>query len=81
VATIAEVEVDREKGKVLVKRLVHAQDMGLVINPEGAKMQMEGCLTMGLGYALAEEIHFKMERSWTRTSIPTKSRAFLGCLR
>jgi nicotinate dehydrogenase subunit B len=33
--------------------------MGLSINPEGAKLQMEGCITMGLGYALTEEIRFK----------------------
>ena len=33
--------------------------MGLVINPEGAKIQMEGCITMGLGYALSEEVHFE----------------------
>ena len=33
--------------------------MGLVINPEGAKIQIEGCITMGLGYALKEDIHFK----------------------
>jgi CO/xanthine dehydrogenase Mo-binding subunit len=33
--------------------------MGLSINPEGAKIQIEGCITMGLGYALAEDIHFK----------------------
>jgi CO/xanthine dehydrogenase Mo-binding subunit len=33
--------------------------MGLVINPEGAKIQMEGCLTMGLGYALKEDVRFK----------------------
>jgi CO/xanthine dehydrogenase Mo-binding subunit len=32
--------------------------MGLVINPEGAKGQMEGSLTMGLGYALTEEVRF-----------------------
>jgi len=25
--------------------------MGFVVNPEGAKIQMEGALTMGLGYA------------------------------
>ena len=36
VALIAEVEVDRGTGKVQVKRVVCAQDMGLVINPEGA---------------------------------------------
>jgi len=58
VAHMAEVEVDK-KGAVQVKRVVCAQDMGLVINPEGAKMQIEGCITMGLGYALTEEIHFK----------------------
>jgi CO/xanthine dehydrogenase Mo-binding subunit len=33
--------------------------MGQVINPEGARMQMEGCVMMGLGYALSEEIRFK----------------------
>jgi len=32
--------------------------MGIVINPEGATMQMEGCLTMGLGYALSEDLSF-----------------------
>jgi CO/xanthine dehydrogenase Mo-binding subunit len=59
VATIAQVEVDKTKGHVQVKRVVCAQDMGIVINPEGARLQMEGCITMGLGYALSEEIHFK----------------------
>ncbi len=59
VAWIAEVEVDKTSGVVEVKRVVCAQEMGLVINPEGARIQMEGCITMGLGYALAEEVHFK----------------------
>jgi isoquinoline 1-oxidoreductase len=59
VALMAEVEVNKGKGGVQVKRVVCAQDMGLVINPEGAIIQMEGCITMGLGYALTEEIHFK----------------------
>jgi len=58
VAHIAEVKVDKN-GNVQVKRVVCAQDMGLVINPEGAKIQVEGCITMGLGYALTEEIRFK----------------------
>lgn len=59
VAEIAEVAVDRTTGQVRVKRIVCAQDMGLVINPDGAQMQIEGCLMMGLGYALTEEIRFK----------------------
>jgi len=52
------VDVDQSTGKVTVKRMVCAQNMGLAINPEGATIQMEGCLTMGLGYALAEQVRF-----------------------
>jgi isoquinoline 1-oxidoreductase len=59
VAAIAEVAVNKDKGTVQVKRIVCAQDMGVVINPEGAIIQIEGCITMGLGYALTEEVHFK----------------------
>jgi nicotinate dehydrogenase subunit B len=59
VAAAAEVEVDPKKGDLQVRRLVCAQDMGQVINPEGARMQIEGCLIMGLGYALSEEVHFR----------------------
>ncbi len=59
VATIAEVAVDQGTGRVTVKRVLCVQEMGLVINPQGAKIQMEGCITMGLGYALTEEIRFK----------------------
>jgi isoquinoline 1-oxidoreductase len=61
VAAMAEVEADKLTGNVKVKRLVCAQDMGLVINPEGATIQIEGAMTMGLGYALSEGIHFKGE--------------------
>jgi len=57
--TMAEVAVDKTTGAVQVKRVVCAQDMGIAVNPEGAKLQIEGCITMGLGYALTEEIHFK----------------------
>jgi nicotinate dehydrogenase subunit B len=56
---MAEVAVDKATGEVRVKRVVCAQDMGLVINPEGARIQIEGCITMGLGYALSEGLHFK----------------------
>ena len=59
VGLAAEVAVDRSTGTLQVTRMVCAQDMGLAINPEGATIQMEGCLTMGLGYALAEEVRFE----------------------
>ncbi len=58
VAAFAQIKVDKEY-RIQVERIVHAQDMGPVINPEGARMQMEGGITMGLGYCLGEEIHFK----------------------
>jgi len=58
VATMAEVEVDRKTGHVRVERVVCVQDMGFSVNPQGAKLQMEGCVTMGLGYALTEEVRF-----------------------
>lgn len=66
VAWIAEVEVDKTEGTIRVKRVVCAQEMGLVINPQGATIQMEGCITMGLGYALAEEVRFNGGRVRSR---------------
>jgi isoquinoline 1-oxidoreductase len=62
VATMAEVEVNRGTGEIRVKRIVCAQDTGEMINPEGIRMQIEGCLTMGLGYCLTEEIRFSNGR-------------------
>ena len=59
VATVAEVEVNEISGAISVKHVVCAQDMGLSINPEGAAIQIEGCINMGMGYALTEEIHFQ----------------------
>src|ERR1019366_3790040 len=59
VATMAEVKVDRSTGKVNVLRVVSEQDMGVVVNPEGAKMQTEGGITMGLGYTMTEELCLK----------------------
>src|SRR5690606_17290694 len=32
--------------------------MGFCINPQGSIIQMEGCIIMGLGYALSEDIEF-----------------------
>ena len=58
VAHIAEVKVDQKTGKVQVIRVACAQEIGYCINPEGAIIQMEGCITMGMGYALAEEVKF-----------------------
>ncbi|MBE2214623.1 MAG: xanthine dehydrogenase family protein molybdopterin-binding subunit [Opitutaceae bacterium] len=74
VAAIAEVEVDKATGAVKVKRVLVAQDMGVVINPQGTLIQLEGCVMMGLGYALSEEMHFKggeiLDTNFNRYAIP-----------
>ncbi len=59
VATIAQVKMNEKTGAVQVERVVCAQDTGEVINPEGARMQIEGGVVMGLGYCLTEEVRFK----------------------
>ena len=59
VAEIAEIKVDENTGAVRVLRIACSQDMGLCINPEGTTIQMEGCLTMGLGYTFTEELMFE----------------------
>jgi isoquinoline 1-oxidoreductase len=58
VAMIAEVYVNKTTGEVQPIRVVCGQDMGQVVNPHGATLQTEGGITMGLGYALYEDIEF-----------------------
>jgi nicotinate dehydrogenase subunit B len=64
IVEIAEVKVDN--GKVKVKRIVAAQEMGISVNPLGSIMQIEGCIMMGLGYSLAEDISFKGGQLFTK---------------
>jgi isoquinoline 1-oxidoreductase len=65
VVVFLEIDVDKDSGYVQVKRAVCVQDMGMVVNPQGAKQQMEGCILMGLGYALREEIQFEGRKMLT----------------
>ncbi|MDF1573034.1 MAG: molybdopterin-dependent oxidoreductase [Bacteroidales bacterium] len=73
-AVFAEVKVDRSTGQVRVVRAVVSQDMGLVVNPQGAIIQAEGGLIMGLGYALSEEVRFEgrkmLDRNFDTYSLP-----------
>ena len=74
VATVAEVAVNKSTGNVDVKRVVCAQDQGVTVNPDGSRQQMEGSITMGLGYALSEEVRFKdgavLDRNFDTYQIP-----------
>lgn len=48
-----------EKGKLKVVRLVAAIDMGIVVNPLGARAQVEGGLLFGLSNVMRERITFR----------------------
>jgi len=57
-AQIAQVKVDLETGKVKVERIAAAHDCGQAINLTQVEGQMQGCISMGLGEALMEEVVF-----------------------
>ncbi len=56
---IAEVEVDDETGEVDVLRIVAAHDCGTPINPMLVEAQVQGGISMGVGFALQEEMLFE----------------------
>ena len=55
---IAEVDVDDETGEVDVLRIVASHDCGVPINPMLVEGQIEGGISMGVGFALQEEMLF-----------------------
>jgi 4-hydroxybenzoyl-CoA reductase subunit alpha len=57
-AQVAEVQVDLQTGQVRVQRIAAAHDCGQAINATQVEGQMQGCVSMGLGEALMEEVVF-----------------------
>jgi xanthine dehydrogenase molybdenum-binding subunit len=55
-AQVAEVEVDRETGRVKVFKIVTAHDVGTILNPLTHQGQIEGGVVQGFGFALIEEM-------------------------
>jgi nicotinate dehydrogenase subunit B len=62
VAVVAEVEVDRRSGRVWAKRFTVAHDCGLIINPKGLELTIEGNVVQALSRTLFEEVRFDRER-------------------
>ena len=58
----ATVLVDTESGKIDVLEIVAVNDAGKIINPVLAEGQVEGGCSMGIGYALMEEINLNKGR-------------------
>ena len=50
--------MDITVGKVRVLRIVNVHDSGKLINPALAEAQVHGGMSMGIGYALTEEMKF-----------------------
>jgi isoquinoline 1-oxidoreductase len=58
-ACCARVEVDESAGTFKVLQVCEAFECGAIQNPVNLKAQVEGCIVMGLGGALREEMRFK----------------------
>jgi isoquinoline 1-oxidoreductase beta subunit len=57
VAEIAEIEV--KDGLPIIKRVTVAVDCGIVVNPTGARNQVEGGVLDGIGHAMYSDFSFK----------------------
>ncbi|MBM4261968.1 MAG: xanthine dehydrogenase family protein molybdopterin-binding subunit [Deltaproteobacteria bacterium] len=56
IAQVAEVEVDRDTGRVKLNKFVTDHDVGTIINPLGHQGQIDGEAIMAIGSGLMEEI-------------------------
>jgi CO/xanthine dehydrogenase Mo-binding subunit len=57
-AGVAEVEVDRETGKIRVDHMIMVQDNGMTINPRALKLGIEANVVQTVSRALIEEVRF-----------------------
>ena len=76
-AGFAEVEVDLETGKVKLLDYVGVVDCGTTINPNLAKIQVEGGLVQGIGMAMFENVKYSpsgrlLTNSFMQYTIPTR---------
>jgi 4-hydroxybenzoyl-CoA reductase alpha subunit len=74
-AYICEVEVSLKTGEVRIKKFTVAHDCGQPLNPLSVEGQIEGCIGMGIGYAISEQLIFEggqtLNPSFLDYGIPT----------
>jgi len=58
IAGFAEVEIDKETGKFELINYIAVTDCGTVINPNLARMQVEGGIVQGIGMAMYEDVRY-----------------------
>jgi len=61
------VDVDPDTGRVAVRKVVSAHDVGRALNPAAAEGQVHGGVHMGLGYALSEKLVIEQGQVLTQT--------------
>ena len=68
-AMVAEVEVDRDTGRIHVTRCIVALDCGPISNPDGLRNQIEGGVVQGISRTLREQATWDAEKvtsiDWT----------------
>src|SRR5256712_6871588 len=62
VAGAAHVEVNRASGRVWARQLTVAHDCGLIINPRGLRLTIEGNVVQALSRTLFEEVQFDRDQ-------------------
>jgi CO/xanthine dehydrogenase Mo-binding subunit len=65
-ATAVDVEVNKRTGKVRVTRVVVSHDVGIIINPNGLRAQIEGNVVHGVSRSLKEEVQLNRRASASR---------------
>jgi isoquinoline 1-oxidoreductase len=74
VAACAEVEIDPNEKKIVVRRVCQVFECGAILNPSNLLAQVQGAIIMGLGPALREEIGFEngevLNASFRRYQVP-----------
>ncbi len=59
VAACVEVAIDRTEGRIEIREICQAFECGPILNPANLLAQVQGCIVMGLGGALTEELEFQ----------------------
>ncbi|MHC4542447.1 MAG: xanthine dehydrogenase family protein molybdopterin-binding subunit [Planctomycetota bacterium] len=59
VAACAQVKIHRKRGEITVQHVCEAFECGPIQNPANLLSQVQGCIVMGLGPALREEVRFE----------------------
>jgi isoquinoline 1-oxidoreductase len=53
-----EIGIDRQQGRISVRRVCQAFECGAIVNPSNLYAQVQGAIIMGIGAALREEMQF-----------------------